>query len=63
MMSKLPDENFKTKLFVFSRYCPLQILALKTCNQENSKTKIARSFKLGELIEKMGRYPGKNSKK
>ena len=36
---------------IFSSYCPLQILALKTCNQGISKTITASSFKLGQLIE------------
>ena len=36
---------------IFSSYCPLQILALKTCNQDISKTITASSFKLGQLIE------------
>ena len=35
----------------FSRYCPLHIWALKTCNQDILKTIIARNFKLGQLIE------------
>ena len=34
---------------VFSSYCPLQIWTLKTCIQ--SKTNMARSFKLSHLIE------------
>ena len=37
--------------FSFLSYCPLQILALKTCIQDISKTITASSFKLGELIE------------
>ena len=32
-------------------YCPLHILALKTCNQDIFKTITASSFKLGLLIE------------
>ena len=32
-------------------YCPLQILALKTCSQDISKSITASSFKLGQLIE------------
>ena len=35
----------------FSSYCPLQILALKTCSQDISKTITASSFKLCQLIE------------
>ena len=49
MMSRLPDENFKKK-FVFS-YCPLQILALETCNQDISDNIIASSFKHGQLVK------------
>ena len=37
--------------FIFSSYYPLQISALKTCNQDISKTITANSFKLGQLIE------------
>ena len=49
MMSRLSDENFK-KMFYFN-YLSLQILTLKICNRDISKTIIARSFKLGQLIE------------
>ena len=38
-------------MLFFQSYCPSQILALKTCNQNISKTIIASSFKLGQLIE------------
>ena len=44
MMSRLPDENLK-------KYCPLQILAFKTCSQDISKTITASSLKLCQLIE------------
>ena len=37
--------------FFFLSYCALQILVLKTCNQDISKTITASSFKLGQLIE------------
>ena len=37
MMSRLPYEKLKKKVILFS-YCPLQILALKTCSQDISKT-------------------------
>ena len=36
---------------VFLSYCPLQILALKTCNKDILKTITARYLKLGQLIE------------
>ena len=42
--------NFLKKSYFFS-YCPLQTLALKTCNQDISKPITASSFKLGQLIE------------
>ena len=32
-------------------YCPLQIWALKTCNQDISEIIIASSFKQGQLVE------------
>ena len=52
MMSRLPGENLNKKFFFFfSNYCPLQNWPLKICNQDISKTVIARSFKLGQLIE------------
>ena len=38
-------------IIVFSYYRPLQIWTLKICNHDISKTIIARSFKLGQLIE------------
>ena len=44
LMSRLPDEIKKK-----SSYFPFQIWALKTCN-------IARSFKLGQLIEEYHPY-------
>ena len=49
MMSGLPDENLK-KIFFLS-YCPLQILALKACSQDISKTITASSLNLCQLIE------------
>ena len=48
MVSRLPGENKKSYFF---RYCPLQILALKTCSQDISKTTTASSLKLCQLIE------------
>ena len=40
------------KLFYFfSNYLPLQIWTLKICHHDISKIIIARSFKLGQLIE------------
>ena len=44
-------ENLKKVIFFFSNYLPLQIWTLKICNHDISKTTIARSFKLGQLIE------------
>ena len=41
----------KKDFFFFSIYCPLQILALKTCHQDISKIIVARSFKHGQLVE------------
>ena len=43
--------KIKKKLSYFFELCPLQILALKTCCQDISKTITATSFKLGQLIE------------
>ena len=36
-MSRLPGQNFKKSYFTFLSYCPLQIWALETCNQDISK--------------------------
>ena len=38
-------------ILFFSNYLPLQIWTLKICNHDISKTKTARSFKLGQEIE------------
>ena len=38
------------KVIFFSNYAPLQILTLKICIHDISKTIKARSFKLGQLI-------------
>ena len=43
--------KIKKKYLYFSNYHPLQILTLKICNHDISKTIIARCFKLGQLIE------------
>ena len=51
MMNRSIGENFKKIIIVFSYYRPLQIWTLKICNHDISKTIIARSFKLGQLIE------------
>ena len=53
MMSRLIDENLKKKKLIlfFSNYLPLQIWTLKICYYDILKTVIARSFKLGQLIE------------
>ena len=44
--------KIKKKCFFlfFSSHCSLQILALKTCSQDISKTIAASSFKLGQVI-------------
>ena len=39
------------KIYKKSSYCPLQILALKTCHQDISKIIVARSFKHGQLVD------------
>ena len=42
----------KTKLSNFcSNDCPLHIWTMKICNQDNSKSIIAMSIKLGQLID------------
>ena len=41
----------KKVILFFLNYLPLQIWTLKICNHDISKTKTARSFKLGQLIE------------
>ena len=50
MMSRSIVENLK-KVIIFSNYLPLQMWTLKICNHDISKIVIARSFKLGQLIE------------
>ena len=55
-MSRLPGEIFKKKVCVCVlhlklSYCPLQIWALKTCNQDILKIIIASSFKHAQLTE------------
>ena len=51
MMRKFIDENLNRSYFIFSNYLPLQILTLKICIPNISKTLTVRSFKLGQLIE------------
>ena len=51
MMSRSICENLKQLFFFFSNHLPLQNLTLKISNRDISKTIIARSFKLGQLIE------------
>ena len=51
MISRLSGENLKKSYFIFLSYCPLQILVLKTCNQDTTKTITASSLKLCQLIE------------
>ena len=41
-------------ILFFSNYLPSQILSLKICINDISKTITARSFKLGQLIEDIG---------
>ena len=41
----------KKIILLFLSYCPLQIWALETCNQDISKIIIASSFKHGQLVE------------
>ena len=38
-------------ILFFSKYLPLQILTLKICTHDISKTITARSVKLGQLID------------
>ena len=55
MMSRLPGENLKKKIYIyFFNYLPLQVWTLKICNHDISKSVTARSFKLGQLIEDDG---------
>ena len=41
----------KKVILFFSNYLPLQIWSLKTCIHDISKSKTARSFQLGQLLE------------
>ena len=50
-MCRLPGKIFERSYFIFSSYCPLQILALKIYYQDISKIIIASSFKHGQLTE------------
>ena len=50
-MSRLPGDIFKKVVLLFSNYCPLQIWALKTCNQDIAIIIIASSLKHGQLVE------------
>ena len=45
------DKIFLKSYFIFSSYCPLQIWALKICNQEIANIIIASSFKHGQLVD------------
>ena len=51
MMSRSIGENLKKSYFIFFELSPLQIWTLKICIHDISKTIIARSFKLGQLVE------------
>ena len=59
-MSRISGEKQKKSFYIYSSYCPLQIWALKTCNQDISKISIASSFKHGQLQRMMSRLYGKN---
>ena len=50
-MSRLLAENERKIIIFYSNYLPLQIWTLKFCNHDISKIIIARSFKLGQLID------------
>ena len=51
----------KKVILFFWNYLPLQIWTLKICIHDFSKTIIARSFKLGQLM--MSRLIGENLRK
>ena len=51
MMSRLIGESLEKVILFFLNYLPLKIWTLKICNHDISKTIIARSFKLSQLIE------------
>ena len=52
MTSRFPGANLKKKVILFLlNDLPLQIWTLKICNHDISKSILARSFKLGQLIE------------
>ena len=57
--------KFKQKnvILFFSSYPPLQNWTLKNCFHDISKSIIARSFKLGKLIEDDSGLNGENLKK
>ena len=50
-MSRLPGENLKKVILIFSNDLRLQIWTLKICYCDISKIILARSFQLGQLIE------------
>ena len=51
MMSRSIGENIKKVILFFLNYLPLQIWTLKICINDILKSILARSFKLGQLIE------------
>ena len=51
MMSRLPRESLKKNILFLFELSPIANLELENCNQDILKTVIARSFKLGQLIE------------
>ena len=51
MISRLIGEILRKVMLFFSNNLPLQIWTSKICNHDILKTIIARSFKLGQLIE------------
>ena len=50
-MSRLPDETLKKLFIKFLELLPFSNLDIKNCNQAITKIIIARSFKLGQLIQ------------
>ena len=51
MTSGIPGAKLRKSYFIFFELSPFQILTLKICNCDISKSIIAKSFKLGQLIE------------
>ena len=51
MMSRSIGENLKKSYFIFFELSPFADLVFEICIHDISKAIIARSFKLGQLIE------------